>query len=216
MKLHGIAVSNFYNVVKTALLEKGLEFEEVLDPPSREETYLAASPMGKLPFMETEQGFLSESHAILVYLEKSYPTPALYPPDPFLAGRTLQIHQIIDHYVDTPARTVLGAAFFGRETSKPEIEAVSGKLAQGIGALARIVSFDPFIAGKDFSHADLAAFYTIGLAQAIMVRLEAPDPLTPLPGYKDYHQMLAERPAFQKTIRDRDRALAQILSKQTT
>lgn len=35
LKLYGFSVSNYYNMVKLALLEKGLPFEEVLFYPGR-------------------------------------------------------------------------------------------------------------------------------------------------------------------------------------
>ena len=215
MKLHGLAVSNYYNVVKTALLEKGLEFEEIMAPPSQEEDFLAKSPIGKIPTLETNEGFLSETHAILAYLEKSHPTPALIPGDAFLAGRAMQIHQIIDLYIDGSARPLLAAAFFGKEATQAQIEAGAEKLSKGINALARVARFAPYLAGKELSHADLAGFFTVSLAQSIMTRLGAPDPLADLNGYKEYYAKLNKRPAFQRAVRERDQAMAQILAKQS-
>ena len=46
IKLYGAPLSNYYNMVKVALLEKGLAFEEVLTPPSQDAGYLAKRPMG--------------------------------------------------------------------------------------------------------------------------------------------------------------------------
>ena len=76
IKLHGAPLSNYYNMVKTALLEKNISFEEVLTPPSQNPDYLAKSVMGKIPCIETKRGFLAETHAILDYLEESHATPA--------------------------------------------------------------------------------------------------------------------------------------------
>ena len=47
LKLGGFAVSNYYNKVKVALLEKGIPFEEVFCTTSQDEAYLQRSPMGK-------------------------------------------------------------------------------------------------------------------------------------------------------------------------
>ena len=79
IKLHGICLSNYYNMAKLSLEEKGLDYEEVEAPPSQESGYKAKSPMGKTPFIETSEGFISESTAILGYLEAFKPTPALLP-----------------------------------------------------------------------------------------------------------------------------------------
>ena len=47
LKLHGFAVSNYYNMVKLALLEKGLPFEEVLFVPNQTQQALAISPAAR-------------------------------------------------------------------------------------------------------------------------------------------------------------------------
>ena len=63
IKLYGMPLSNYYNMVKTVLLEKGMDFEEMLILPNQELDFLGKSPMGKVPAMETEQGFLSPRRA---------------------------------------------------------------------------------------------------------------------------------------------------------
>ena len=50
---------------KIALLEKGIEFEEVDTRPSQEDDYLSMSPMGKVPCLETDHGCITEVDAIL-------------------------------------------------------------------------------------------------------------------------------------------------------
>ena len=70
LKLHGIRISNYTNLAKAALIEKGVEFEEVKDPPSRSDEFLARSPMGRVPALGTPDGFFSESWAIVDYLER--------------------------------------------------------------------------------------------------------------------------------------------------
>ena len=51
-KLYGFRVSNYYNMVKLPLLEKGIDFEEVDTMPSADEDFLQKSPMGKVPCLE--------------------------------------------------------------------------------------------------------------------------------------------------------------------
>ena len=83
LKLHGSAISPNYNKVKLALLEKGIEFEEIPQRPSQDESYLVNSPMGKIPCMEVDGKFFAESTAMLEYLEDAYPTAPLLPKDAF-------------------------------------------------------------------------------------------------------------------------------------
>ena len=85
--LHGFPVSNYYNKVKLALLEKNVPFSEALAHPKKlTPDNLVASPLGKIPFITTPQGTLCESQAIIDYLELAYPQPALLPADPFAAA----------------------------------------------------------------------------------------------------------------------------------
>ena len=78
--LCGFSVSNYYNKVKLALLEKGIPFkEELVMTGSKEDTVLNATPLGKVPFLRTEQGTLCESQVIVDYLEAAYPAVPLLP-----------------------------------------------------------------------------------------------------------------------------------------
>ncbi len=81
--LCGFGVSNCYNKLKLILLEKGIPFQERVVYPWQRETFRHCSPLGKIPFIETEEGPLSESQAILEFLEERYPACPLYPVAPF-------------------------------------------------------------------------------------------------------------------------------------
>ena len=61
IRIPGFAVSNYYNKVKPALPEKGIDSEEVDNRATKDEATLALSPLGKIPFIETGHGPLCES-----------------------------------------------------------------------------------------------------------------------------------------------------------
>ena len=64
LKLCGFSLSNYYCQLKLQLLEKGVPFEEELVWAGNSHPKLIGrSPMGKVPFLDTEQGPLSESFA---------------------------------------------------------------------------------------------------------------------------------------------------------
>ena len=69
--LCGFGVSNYYNKLKLVLLEKQVPFSERLVYPWERDSFIAQSPLGKIPFVETDEGGLSESQAILEYLVRS-------------------------------------------------------------------------------------------------------------------------------------------------
>ncbi len=91
LKLHGSSVSNYTNMVKQCLLEKGIEFEQLPARPSQEDGFLAMSPMGKIPCLETADGFLIETSAILDYLDEVYPKPSTYPSQAFAKAKAREI-----------------------------------------------------------------------------------------------------------------------------
>ena len=78
IKLHGFALSNYYNKVKFALLEFGIPFEEVCVQFSQDEAMLEHSPLGKVPYIVTERGSLCESQAIIEYLAAAFPEKAMF------------------------------------------------------------------------------------------------------------------------------------------
>jgi hypothetical protein len=80
--LCGFAVSNYYNKVKLSLLEKGVPFSEAVVYPSQSEEMLSESPMGKVPFLRTPKGVLSESQVLTEFIEDNWPEPPLYPQRP--------------------------------------------------------------------------------------------------------------------------------------
>src|SRR6476659_9836133 len=109
--LHGFSSSNYYNAVKLALIEKQLPFEEAQVYTGVGERYrpdyLQQSPLGKVPCLQTEEGFISESRCIIEYLERAYPERPLYPSSPFAVAKLLELTQIIDLYLELAVRRVL-------------------------------------------------------------------------------------------------------------
>ncbi|RDE19659.1 glutathione S-transferase family protein [Motiliproteus coralliicola] len=208
MKLYGFAISNFYNIVKLGLLEKQFEFEEIPTPPSNQAELLAHSPMGKIPFFQHGNCFLSESQAILFYLELLKPNPRLYPVEPERGARAQQIHQFIDLYVDPEARVLLNAMRNPEQVDNAQIKTCCERLVYNIQALSQLVEFAPFIAGEKLSHADLAAFMTLNFAQSMMQRFSDQDPLARLSGVGAYMDMMEQRDSCQRVLADQQQALA--------
>ena len=90
--LCGFAVSNYFNVVKQVLLEKQIPYtEERVMTRSQDEAVLAASPLGKIPFIRTPQGPLCETAVILDYLEAQFPAHPLVPADAFAAAKVREL-----------------------------------------------------------------------------------------------------------------------------
>ena len=117
--LCGFTVSNYYNKVKMALLEKGVAFtEELCKTGSKDEAVLEATPLGKVPFIRTAHGTLCESQAILDYIEGAHPAPPLLPADPWRAAKVRELITFIELHLELVARELYPKAFFGGELSE--------------------------------------------------------------------------------------------------
>jgi maleylacetoacetate isomerase len=68
----------------------------LLSGESESPEHLVRNPLGYVPVLETPQGFLSQSSAIVHWLEETFPAePKLFPEDPWLRARSLQLADVI-------------------------------------------------------------------------------------------------------------------------
>lgn len=193
IKLYGAALSNYYNMVKLSLLEKGVDFEEVHVPPSQDPEYLQKSPMGKIPCIETGEGWLSEAAVIMDYLEDVVPTPALFPAGAYERARTRQIMSITELYIELPARRHVPSLLFGAPRSEDAVTEVRPAVEAGLAALARTARFSPYVAGADFSFADIYAYYAFGLASIVMKGVYEWEIIPEVPGLAECLALTGER-----------------------
>ena len=203
--LCGFSLSNYYNKVKMALLEKGVPFtEETVKTGSKDEEVLAATPLAKIPFIRTEHGTLCESQAIIEYLEDRYPEPALMPADPWQAAKVRELVTFIDLHLELAARELYPKAFFGGSVSESNAARIRTLLEKNIAGFKRLARFAPYVAGATFTQADCAAWVSLPLVGMATKIIYGEDLLT---GggidWKAYGKLIAERPSAQKVTADR-------------
>ncbi len=202
LTLCGFAFSNYYNKVKLALLEKGVAFEEKLVWADRSEAFLAASPMGKVPYLETPQGTLIESQVQVNYIEAIYPAHPLLPADPFAAARVHALVTVLDVHLELVARELYAQAYFGGKVSDEMRERCRKLLTKNIAAFARMATFGPYVAGDMFTMADCAAINHLPLIQGVGKKVFDEDLFAALP-VAHYLAAMAERPTVKKVAADR-------------
>ena len=210
LKLCGFRISNYHNKVRIALLEKGIEHEEDTGwRPRQSEEFLARSPMGKVPFLELDDGRrLSESAVICEYLEEAYPQKPLLPRDPFQRARVRELITHMELYLELPVRRTYGFLFFGRPVDEQVKQAVEKDLGKGVRAFKALAKFDPYIGGPELTLADCAAFVHLPLVSLATRLGYGRDVLEDLAPLKPYLSMLGERPAFRQVYEDRKAAQA--------
>jgi maleylacetoacetate isomerase len=100
MKLHASPTSSASYRVRIVLHLKGIPFETVTvslpDKEQRKPPYLRINPQNRVPALQLDDGTaITQSLAIVDYLEQMHPEPSVYPSDPVTRARALAIAQIV-------------------------------------------------------------------------------------------------------------------------
>ena len=214
LRLCGFHLSNYHNKVRIALLEKGIEHvDDHANPPSQKDEFLARSPMGKVPFLELADGRrLAESEVILEYLEEAYPQKPLLPKDPFERAKVRELVTFTELHMELVTRR-LYPVLFGGSVSDETKASVQKTLAKGIRGFKALAQFNPYIAGRELTLADCAAFVHLPLISVTTKLIYGNDALEDVPQVKPYIKTLGERPAFRKVNEDRKAAQAAAFGK---
>lgn len=169
--------------VRIFLAEKAMAVESVqVDVPGGEhksEAFLKMNPSGKVPVLELDDGrHVAESVAICRTLEALKPEPALFGTTPFelgrieMANRQLELEmasQIGIAWVNGPIVARMARSAPGRFQQIPEAkaqaEAATRKYYQ---RLDRELAERPYMAGDDFSVADITGLCMIDFASSLV------------------------------------------------
>lgn len=100
MRLHGFFRSGASHRVRIALNLKGIAYENssyaLRKAEQRSEAYLKLNPQGFVPALELDDGtVLTQSLAIMDYLDEVHPEPALLPADPVRRAKVRAFAQVI-------------------------------------------------------------------------------------------------------------------------
>lgn len=198
IKLYGLRMSNYYSLTKALLIEKGLDFEEVKRPPSQEENFLALSPMGKMPAIEVNGVYLSESIAIASYLERLQPEPALLPADAMQAAKVMELVCHLKLDLELVSRRLLPEVLFKQPVSEETKAAVKADLKKGMKAVDRLFVGAPYAAGDRVTLADFYTLYCFGLGTGMVKAIYGEDLLEGYPRIRDVLTLMAEHPSIKR------------------
>jgi glutathione S-transferase len=191
-------MSNYYSLTKALLIEKALDFEEVKKAPSQKEDFLMLSPMGKMPAIEVDGVYLSESIAIAGYLERLQPQPALLPDDAMHAAKVMELVCHLKLDVELVARRLLPEVLFKQPVSEETKVAVKADLAKGMKAVERLFVGAPYAAGDQLTLADFYTFYCFGLSSGMVKAVYDEDLLDGYPAIQNVLALMAEHPSVKR------------------
>ena len=213
-RLHGSPISNYYNIAKLSLMDTGLDFEEVIQPPSQKEDYLSISPLGIIPVLQVKEGYISETIAIVEFLEDVYPEIPLYPKDAFGRAMARRLCHMAEIYLDLPARPLLMADMTGQPVTDAVKQDVRQALEKGTAGLARVAAPAPFLLGREFTAADIFLYYCLGLVAPIVTRHLALAMYDLLPGFADWREQVAAREFVREVDAANRKAVEAFLNRQ--
>lgn len=198
LQLCGFSASNYYNKIKLQLMEKNVPFEEVLawtgnaDPKTSR-----ASPLGKVPFLNTPEGPVCESMACAEYIEAAYPKTPLLPSDPYAAAKVRELILFLELHLELVARELYPQALFGGKVTDETTNRCQKRLVKAVAGFAKLAKFSPFVAGTEFTLADCAAIMHLPMVSSASKIIYSEDFLAELP-VRDYLKRMSERATVQR------------------
>jgi glutathione S-transferase len=121
MILYGSSLSPFVRKVLVFAAEKGIELDvKSIGIGSEDQEFRAASPFGKIPALKDGDFTISDSSAIIAYLDALRPEPNLIPTEPRARARCVWFEEFADTLVMDCGRKlffnrVVAPLFMGRE-----------------------------------------------------------------------------------------------------
>lgn len=206
--VHSIPGSPFGRAVLATLEHKGAAYR--LNPVApgtfRAEPHVSRHPFGRVPVLQHGDFMLYETQAILRYLDRILPEPALTPNDPKAAARMDQAMNINDWYLFQGCSTVIafqrvvGPRLMGLTPDEAAIAAAMPRGHQVFGELSRLLGDQAHFTGD---HPTLADFM---LAPQLDFFAQTPEwtPLTAeTPNLVQWMERMNAVPAMRATTWDK-------------
>lgn len=168
--VYSVPGSPFGRSVLAALEEKGARYRlsPVVPGTMRSPEHLARHPFGRVPVLDHDGFLLYETQAILRYLDRVLPAPALTPADPKRAARMDQVMNVNDWYLFSGVGNVIGfqrviaPRFLGHAPDEAAIEAAMPQAHAVFDEVARLLGQQLYFCGGALSLADLLVAPQIG------------------------------------------------------
>jgi len=162
MQVFGGIPSPYVRKVCLVLEEKGLAYELTeLSPHADHPEFRACSPFGKIPGLADGDYRLSDSTAIITYLEAQYPERPVLPAEPRARGRAVWLDEFTDTIFGASGLKILFNRFVAPKLLKipfSEERALEGEaeLPRSLDYIEGIAPEQGWLLGEDFTLADIS------------------------------------------------------------
>jgi glutathione S-transferase len=180
MKIYDTKTAPTPRRVRMFLAEKGIEVDyvqiDIVGGENLSAEMRAKNPLGKVPILELDDGTcISEANAICQYFEALQPEPALYGHDPLSKGIIAQWQQRAELYLFMQVGMCFQHStgyFKDRMNPIPEFGKEAGLNAKKfMHLLDQHLAENHYLAGEQFSVADITAFTAIDFARVVKIRI---------------------------------------------
>lgn len=208
MIVYGSSLSPFVRKTLAFGAEKGLALENKVTPPGAPDPeFLACSPFKKIPGFKDGDFQISDSTAIITYLEALHPEPNLIPTDPRNRARAIWFEE----YADTIVVGAAGPLFFNRIVG-PRFMGVAGD--EAVATRAETETIPPVldylectIPDSGFLLEDRLTLADIAVASPFANLRHLGYDLSRWPKTKAYAEAMLARPSFAPWIERETRFL---------
>lgn len=168
---------------------------------------LKLNPRGQIPILKEDSVIVSESLAIMQYIECRCPEPSLFGQSPQQIGRINQLVQEILSYMERPIELIIRPIFRNRvENSKETMLETAPTVKRELAVIDSLLTDSEWIAGDLISAADVVFLPTTQrLLRATDKNPKVADDLelghldSEFPHLLDWNRRMQALPAFAKT-----------------
>ena len=198
MKLVGSYTSPYVRKISVMLLEKGIAFEFVNDPPGEPGSKITDyNPLGKVPALVTDDGeVFYDSPIIVQFIELQNASPTLLPWQPLEELRVKQIEALADGVTDAAVALVLESKRDADKRNEEWVVKQRAKVLRGLDTLEQHAKNCTLLNGESLNVADIAVACALGY---INYRRVAPGWCVERPKLVSLVERLFQRESFSRT-----------------
>jgi maleylacetoacetate isomerase len=197
MKLYTYFRSSAAYRVRIALNLKGLAYESspvnLLKGEHRQDAYRIVNPHGRVPALDLGEIVLTQSPAILEYLDEAYPEPPLLPGDPVERARIRAVASLVGCDIH-PLNNLTVLSYIKRQLGHDQAavdEWYAHWIRQGFDAVEAMLRPGPYAFGAQPTMADIYLVPQVFNARRFEIPLDA------YPNIAAVEAACAAHPAFQ-------------------
>lgn len=203
MIVYGSSMSPFVRKVLAFAAEKGIEVEsKVVGLQDQDPEFREASPFGKIPGFRDGDFAISDSTAIITYLEAIRPEPNLIPAEPKARARTIWYEEFADTVLAACGgkmffNRIVAPRFLGREGDEAVANAAEcDELPPLLDYLEKVIPDSGYLVEDRLTLADIAVASPFANLKHLGIAI---DPERN-PKLTRYVEALLERPSFKKWV----------------